>query len=95
VYGVDFEAFGYADIVPPNTDPVDEYPRSLLVAVGLLAQRGERLGDLAVRAQSLLDGNRALRSERKALRSENRALRTRPGIRSVARRVYRKLSSPR
>lgn len=101
VYGVDFDAFGYADIVPANTDPADEYPRSVLVAVGLLAERDERLGDLAVRAQSLLEGNRALRSERKALRketkalrNENGALRTRPGIRSVARRVYRKLSPP-
>jgi len=102
VYGVDFEAFGYADLAPPKTDPADEYPRSLLVAVGLLAERGERLGDLAVRAQSLLDGNRALRSEKKALRSDNktlrseyRALRAQPGIRSVVRRVYRKLSASR
>src|SRR5215217_5589450 len=102
VYGVDFEAFGYADLAPPKTDPADEYPRSLLVAVGLVAERGERLGDLAVRAQSLLDGNRALRSEKKALRSDNktlrseyRALRAQPGIRSVVRRVYRKLSASR
>ena len=109
VYGVDFEAFGYPDVVPSRTDPAGEYPRSLLVAVGLLAQRGERLGDLAVRAQSLAHANRALRSEKKALgsdnktlrgenkalRGENKALRARLGIRSVARRVYRKLSSPR
>jgi hypothetical protein len=92
---VDFEAFGYADPVPAKTDPSGEYPRALLVAVGLLAERGERLGDLAVRAQSLLDGNRALRSEKKALRSENKALRARRGIRSVVRRAYRKLSASR
>jgi hypothetical protein len=102
VYGVDFEAFGYADPVPAKTDPACEYPRALLVAVGLLAERGERLGDLAVRAQSLLDGNRALRREKKALRSENKALRrenkalrARRGIRSVVRRAYRKLSVSR
>ncbi len=94
VYGGDFEAFGYSDPVPPKTDPADEYSRAVLVAVGLLAQRGERLGDLAVRAQSQLDNNRALRSERKALRKENKALRARPRIRSAVRRVYRKLSAP-
>jgi len=94
VYGVDFDAFGYADPVPAKTDPAGEYPRALLVAVGLLAERGERLGDLAVRAQSLADANRELRSERKALRRENKALRSRPRIRSVVRRVYRKLSPP-
>jgi hypothetical protein len=49
-YGVDFEAFGYADPVPAKADPAGEYPRALLVAVGLLAERGERLGVLAVRA---------------------------------------------
>ena len=34
VYGVDFEAFGYADLIPPKTDPAGEYPRSLLISVG-------------------------------------------------------------
>jgi hypothetical protein len=108
VYGVDFEAFGYADVVPDKTDPASEYPRELLIAVARLAERGERLGDLAVRANLLADGNRALRSdirtlrsERKSLRSknsalrgENKALRDRPGIRSLVRRARHKLSAP-
>jgi hypothetical protein len=88
VYGADFDAFGYADVIPPKTDPADEYPRALLVAVGLIAERSERLGDLAGRAQLF-----ALRNQ--ALRAESEALRARPGVRSFARRVYRRLASAR
>src|SRR5215207_104575 len=109
VYSVDFKAFGYPDVVPGKTDPAGEYPHPLLVAVARLAERGERLGDLAVRANRLADGNRALRSdirtlrrERKSLRSQNRALhgenkalRDRPGIRSLVRRVRHKLAAGR
>ena len=104
VYGADFDGFGYARVVPPKTE-VGDYPHALLVAVERIAERNERLGDLAVRAQSLADANRTLRtqdrklrSERKTLRGENRALRAeksavglRRGIRSVARRAYRTL----
>jgi hypothetical protein len=109
VYGKDFVTFGYADIVPASTAPAAEYPQALLVAIGLLAERGERLGDLALRAQALADGDRALReknselretnkvlrAENKALRSVNKTLRSRRGVRSVVRRVYRKLAAPR
>src|SRR5215207_115066 len=109
VYGVDFETFGFDDVLPRNADPAAGYPHGLLVAVGLLAERGERLGDVAVRAQSLLGGNRklrgenktlrgenkTLRGENKTLRGENKALRARPRIGAVARRVYRRLSISR
>ena len=109
LYGEDFETFRYADVVPATTEPAAEYPHALLVAIGLLAERGERLGDLALRAQAFADGeralreknselrakNKALRAESKALRSVNKTLRSRRGIRSVARRVYRKLAAPR
>jgi len=86
VYGADFDTFGYADVVPAKTDPAGEYPRALLVAVGLMAERSERLGDLAGRAQLY-----ALRNQ--ALREENKALRTRPGVRSVVRRLYHRFSA--
>jgi hypothetical protein len=88
VYGADFDAFGYTDVVPAKTDPASEYPRALLVAVGLIVERSERLGDLAGRAQLF-----ALRNQ--ALRAENEVLRARPGIGSVIRRAYRKLGSSR
>jgi cell division protein FtsB len=83
-------------------DAATEYPRALLGAIGLLAERSERIGDLATRAQWFADGKRelrkendTLRKENKALRRENRKLRARPGIRSVVRRAYRRLSSSR
>jgi cell division protein FtsB len=109
VYSTDFDAFGYTDPLPPKTDPADEYPRSLLLALGRITERGERLGDLALRAQSLSEDNRALRTrnktlrgenktlraDNKTLRSENKTLRARPGVRSIVRRAYRKLSAPR
>ena len=102
VYRHDFEAFGYTDPMPPSADSAAEYPRPLLVAVGLLAERGERIGDLATRAQWFSDRKDELRDENKALRRENKALRretvkprARPRVRSVVRRAYRKLSSAR
>ena len=102
VYGADFDAFGYTDPVPPGLDAATEYPRALLGAIGLLAERSERIGDLATRAQWFADGKRelrkendTLRKENKALRRENHKLRARPGIRAVVRRAYRRLSSSR
>jgi hypothetical protein len=105
VYGADFDAFGYSDVVPAKTDPGDGYPRALLVAVGRLAERGERLGDLALSAQSLAerkralrdrntalrDRNKALRRENKALRRQSKALAASRGIPAGVRRAYRKL----
>lgn len=100
VYGADFEAFGFTDPVPPRAEEATEYPRGLLVAVGLLAERGERIGDLALRAQSFADGrhelraaNKTLRSENKALRRDNKKLRARAGFRSAVSRAYHRLSS--
>jgi cell division protein FtsB len=123
VYGKDFDAFGYTDVTPDKTEAAGEYPPALLVAVARLAERGERLGDLALNAQSLAEGNRALRarntmlrsrnktlrdrnttlrdrnttlrSRNKTLRDKNNALASRPGVRSLARRVHRKLLRPR
>jgi hypothetical protein len=101
VYGPDFEAFGYSDPVPVNADPATAYPRKLLIALGLLAERGERIGDLAVRAQwfadrrnELRDQNKTLRREIKVLRDANEKLGARRGLHSAVRRAYRKLSPP-
>jgi cell division protein FtsB len=109
LYREDFDAFGYAEVVPEKTDPAAEYPREALVAIGLLAERGERLGDLALRAQSLTGQqrdlrkrngelrakNRALRDENKTLREANEALGAQPGVRSAIRRAYRKVAARR
>jgi hypothetical protein len=103
VYRDDFETFGYADPVPAKTDPAAEYPREALVAIGLLAERGERVGDLALRAKALAERDRRLRERVRSLRGrvkrlraanadlrkENAALRGRRSVRSVVRRALR------
>jgi hypothetical protein len=107
VYRADFETFGYADVIPANSASANEYPHALLVAVGLLAERSERIGDLALRAQAFADRtyalrgkngalrkkNRTLREKNKVLRGENKKLRSRPGVRSIVRGAYRRLSA--
>jgi hypothetical protein len=109
LYASDFERFGYADPHPPaiaNGAGAKTYPPELLRAVGLLAERAERTGDIALLAQgfagerrelaernkALAEENKALRAERKQLRAENRRLHSRKGIGALAGRVRRKLA---
>lgn len=53
VYAEDFERFGYDGVQPDSLDERDEYDASALRAVARIAERGERIGDLALRAQRL------------------------------------------
>jgi hypothetical protein len=102
VYAADYERFGYTGGVPPAVAAAaagEEYPRALLRAVGLLAERAERVGDLALRAQGLTHEkreletrNKELAERNKALRADNKRLRSRKGVGSLAGRVRRKLA---
>jgi hypothetical protein len=106
VHAADFERFAYTGGAPPAALADEEYPRALLVAVGLLAERAERVGDLAIRAQDLTHEkrelahrnralarrNKALAERTEALRAENKRLSSRRGIGSLAGRVRRKLA---
>ena len=98
VYAADFDAFGHRDAIPPSVTGDRTYPPALLTSVGLLAERAERVGDLALLAQSYKDEIRELRARGKALaarntalKAENRQLRRR-GLGSAVRRAYRKLA---
>lgn len=62
LYADDFATFGYQGLVPPKADPAQEYAPTLLAEVGRLIDRHERIGDLALRAQSL--NARAKRAKR-------------------------------
>jgi hypothetical protein len=69
VYGEDFEQFGYANVEPDTLDPRDEYDQAAIRMLARLVERGERIGDLAMRAQHLYAANSANRREVKKLRS--------------------------
>jgi hypothetical protein len=68
VYGEDFEAFGYQDVESNNIDPNGEYDEAAIRMLGRLVERGERIGDLALRAQRLHAANNANRREVRRLR---------------------------
>jgi hypothetical protein len=68
VYGEDFERFGYGNVASDSLDPRDEYDEAALRMLGRLVERGERIGDLAVRAQRLYVANNASRREVRNLR---------------------------
>jgi hypothetical protein len=68
VYGEDFERFGYGNVEPDALDPKDEYDEAAIRMLGRLVERGERIGDLALRAQRLYVANNASRQEVRKLR---------------------------
>jgi Sulfotransferase family len=68
VYGADFERFGYENVQPEALDPSGEYDEAAIRMLGRLVERGERIGDLAVRAQRLYVANNANRREVRKLR---------------------------
>jgi hypothetical protein len=53
VYAADFEQFGYESLEPESYEGSDTYADSTLREVARLVERGERIGDLALRAQRL------------------------------------------
>ena len=68
-YGVDFERFGYPDVVPEALSRTPDYSPELLAEVGRLVERGERIGDLYVLAKKQ---RRELRQEIRAIRRRHR-----------------------
>lgn len=104
VYREDFERFGYENVVPDALDPADEYSESALSEIGRLVERGERVGDLALRAQRLYAIKKAQKGEIKRLRREIKRLRRQVAqltatrslngrlVRRVRRRMARALS---
>jgi hypothetical protein len=61
IYAKDFEAFGYDDVLPESLDPDGAYPERAFAEIERLIERGERIGDLALRAQELRRDKRELK----------------------------------
>jgi hypothetical protein len=94
LYGADFEAFGYADVLPDGLDRDGQYPDRAFAEIERLIERSERIGDLAMRAQAL----RAAQSgaKKKQRRAKRAVAALGPGapsspLRRAMRRVQRKL----
>jgi hypothetical protein len=84
LYGADYKAFGYEDVVPGGLDSSDRYDEDAVAEIGRLIERSERIGDLARQARRL----RAQLAEARAARSAPR-----PGaMRRWAWRMRRRLA---
>jgi Sulfotransferase family len=70
VYAEDFVRFGYERVQPDSLEEADEYDASALRAVARIAERGERIGDLALRAQRLEAAKNAKQREIVSLERE-------------------------
>ncbi len=97
VYREDFERFGYDRVEPAALDPRDEYDEAALRMIARLVERGERIGDLALRAQRLYAAKQATQTELKTLRRRVAELspagRANGGLaRDVRRKVLRALT---
>lgn len=70
VYAEDFERLGYERVRPDTLEEADEYDASALRAVARIAERGERIGDLALHAQRLQAAKNAKELEIASLERE-------------------------
>lgn len=70
LYADDMKAFGYDDARPPKLLDTAEYPKVALEAVGMLIERAERIGKLAMHAQRLSRAVKATRGKLKTARGE-------------------------
>jgi hypothetical protein len=52
LHAADFEAFPYSDAMPGGLDPADRYDDAAVAEIHRLIERGERIGDLALRARA-------------------------------------------
>jgi len=91
VYGEDFERFGYESVEPEMLDARGEYDEAAIRMLGRLVERGERVGDLAVRAQRLYVANNAKQQEVKELRRRLAQLEAASGNGGLARKVGRRV----
>ena len=53
IYARDYRLLGYGRTQPPRLAVAEEYPETLVAAVGMLVERAERIGDLSERAREL------------------------------------------
>jgi hypothetical protein len=97
VYREDFERFPYSNVEPERLERSGAYDESVLRAIGRVAERGERIGDLALRAQRVLGANKVYRDEIELLRRriaqlDASASRHDGVARKVRRRMFRALN---
>jgi hypothetical protein len=93
VYRDDFDRFRYENVEPDALDPAREYDETALRALGRLAERAERIGDLALRAQRLAASNRTKQREIQELARQVDRLTARVGRDDgVAHKVRRRMS---
>ena len=94
VYGEDFERFGYDRVEPETLDARDEYDEAALRMIGRLVERGERIGDLAARAQNLFVAKTEKQREVKRLQRRVAQLRGAGSANGgLARKVRRRLGA--
>jgi hypothetical protein len=94
LYGRDFEAFGYSDVLPDGLDPDGTYPDRAFAEIERLIERSERIGDLAMRAQALREAQSDAKRQRRAQKSIatlGPAAAPSSPLRRAVRRVQRKL----
>jgi hypothetical protein len=93
VYREDFDRFGYAHVIPDKLEPADGYDDSAIRAIARLAERGERIGDLALKSQRLFALTKANQREIKELKRRVAQLSAARGLgEGVARKVRRRMS---
>jgi Sulfotransferase family len=89
LYGEDFEAFGYDDVLPGGLERADAYSDAALAEIGRLIERSERINDLAMRARTFK--REAERARAAASRATKATAGNDNGVRSLAARARRRL----
>jgi hypothetical protein len=88
IHAIDFETFGYDDVMPGGLDPADRYEDAAINEIPRLIERGERISDLALRARAY-----KRRAERAAAPARTPAPAPQPSaVRVLAFRAKRKLA---
>jgi hypothetical protein len=69
-YAADFAAYGYADSIPAGLHEGEEYSPELLIEVGRLVERAERIGDLYQATMRARRATRRVQSELEELQQQ-------------------------